>query len=237
MGCFSSAPSFDSDIERSADRASIYGSAQPLPEDIMDIIWNFVGFEEPIWGNVIRDKSEVCSAGQLDWLITKTPKVLHCFDWKCHFCTQRDGTSMITFREKVSIHSETLLIIKDKDKNIFGAYANRPWKKTQSYTGDQKNFLYAFPLNGMAKIYQSTGENILFQKIDKDALFLGGSEKDAKCALFLTGNFSRGHSHGENNTYTNTKSLSTNEDFDIVAVKVWGPMYWDESEEHQSPIG
>jgi len=240
MGCFSSAPrnKHDEYDSYSADRQYV-GFAGKLPDDIMDLIWNFVGFDEPIWGNVLREKPKICSAGKLDWLITKTPKVLHCFDWTCHYCTQRDGTSMITFREKVSIHSETLLIIKDKDQTIFGVYSNKPWKRTNSFSGDSKNFLFSFPEEGIAQIFRASGENNLYQKIDKDTMFLGGTGADkegkldmsAKCGLFLTGNFSRGHSSGNNATYSNTKSLAKKEDFDVLALEVWGPVYWDDSDD------
>lgn len=51
----------------------------------------------------------------------------------------------------------TVLVIKDKEGDVYGGYASQPWERHSNFYGDMKSFL--FQLHPKASIFRPTGAN------------------------------------------------------------------------------
>ena len=74
--------------------------------------------------------------------------------WKFFHCIHNSGHVSYFYRNG---DAQTVLIIKDTEGSIYGAYASQPWEKHSDFYGDMKTFL--FKLYPEASIFRPTGAN------------------------------------------------------------------------------
>jgi hypothetical protein len=86
--------------------------------------------------------------------------------------------------------AQTVLIIKDAEGSIYGAYASQPWERHSDFYGDMKTFL--FKLYPEASIFRPTGANKNLQWVSLSSLLFMycivihhlGSKGDVRVILY-----------------------------------------------------
>jgi hypothetical protein len=86
--------------------------------------------------------------------------------------------------------AQTVLIIKDAEGSIYGAYASQPWERHSDFYGDMKTFL--FKLYPEASIFRPTGANKNLQWVGLSSLLFMycivihhlGSKGDVRVILY-----------------------------------------------------
>lgn len=213
-----------------------------VEKDELDMIDNF--FSEPTtksWEIITVEEAKrrksVCSLGDDDTedflpdlkhnsalledvhvekLAQRLPARVQGYPWRLAYSTLEHGTSLKTlYRKTSSIDSPVLLVIKDMDNQVFGAYATHPFKFSDHYYGTGETFLYTFSPD--FKVFKWTGDNSYFINGDLGSLELGGGS--GGFGLWLDADLYHGRSkHCE--TFNN-ETLSKKEDFIVQDVEVW----------------
>ncbi|XP_021114859.1 nuclear receptor coactivator 7 isoform X3 [Heterocephalus glaber] len=149
-------------------------------------------------------------------LARRLPARVQGYPWRLAYSTLEHGTSLKTlYRKSASLDSPVLLVIKDMDNQIFGAYATHPFKFSDHYYGTGETFLYTFSPN--FKVFKWSGENSYFINGDISSLELGGG--GGRFGLWLDADLY----HGRSNSCStfNNDILSKKEDFIVQDLEVW----------------
>lgn len=101
---------------------------------------------------------------------------------KLLFSSKTSGASFSTLLQKVTYQGPTLVIMKDEDGYIFGAYADQDWEQGPKFYGTDRNFL--FTIRPTFRIYRPTRVNNNFQYLDSGTRTLPNGMGHALC-LFL----------------------------------------------------
>ena len=159
------------------------------------------------------------------------PLRLNWLDWRRLYTSSEDGTSMLTFYNKIGDVGPTILIVKDEYGYVFGVFISQAWSgHSSSYSRSYSKYrnlssfkffggsdTFVFQIYPNAKKYEWTKSNRFFVFCEKDGITIGGGDHPA---LRLHKNLSCGTSQ-HSDTYNNSP-LSKNEDFKCVCVEVWG---------------
>ncbi|XP_053141248.1 nuclear receptor coactivator 7 isoform X2 [Hemicordylus capensis] len=165
---------------------------------------------------VLKNQSVLLENMHIEQLAQRLPARVQGYPWRLVYSTQEHGTSLKTlYRKSASLDSPVLLVIKDMDNQIFGAYATHPFKFSDHYYGTGETFLYTF--NPLFKVFKWSGENTYFINGDVTSLELGGG--DGRFGLWLDADLY----HGRSNSCStfNNDILSKKEDFVVQDVEVW----------------
>ncbi|XP_053769694.1 nuclear receptor coactivator 7 isoform X1 [Desmodus rotundus] len=152
----------------------------------------------------------------IEQLARRLPARVQGYPWRLAYSTLEHGTSLKTlYRKSASLDSPVLLVIKDMDNQIFGAYATHPFKFSDHYYGTGETFLYTFSPN--FKVFKWSGENSYFINGDISSLELGGG--GGRFGLWLDADLY----HGRSNSCStfNNDILSKKEDFIVQDLEVW----------------
>jgi hypothetical protein len=81
-------------------------------------------------------------------------------EWKLLFSISKDGVSFQTFYAYTRDRDNTVLLIKEINGKVFGAYLCEEWKKSMYFYGMGESFVFSFD-QGSKKIMVNrfTGEN------------------------------------------------------------------------------
>lgn len=74
------------------------------------------------------------------------PPLIRMRDWQLLFSIDTDGTSMMTFYNLVREHDETIILIKDSQNSVFGAYVNERWHYDKKFYGSGESFVFSFEI-------------------------------------------------------------------------------------------
>ncbi|XP_051853656.1 nuclear receptor coactivator 7 isoform X2 [Antechinus flavipes] len=165
---------------------------------------------------VLKHHSALLENMHIEQLARRLPARVQGYPWRLAYSTIEHGTSLKTlYRKSASLDSPVLLVIKDMDNQIFGAYATHPFKFSDHYYGTGETFLYTFSPN--FKVFKWSGENSYFINGDISSLELGGG--DGRFGLWLDADLY----HGRSNSCStfNNDILSKKEDFIIQDIEVW----------------
>ncbi|XP_024053115.1 nuclear receptor coactivator 7 isoform X1 [Terrapene carolina triunguis] len=165
---------------------------------------------------VLKHHSALLENMHIEQLARCLPARVQGYPWRLAYSTLEHGTSLKTlYRKSASLDSPVLLVIKDMDNQIFGAYATHPFKFSDHYYGTGETFLYTFSPN--FKVFKWSGENTYFINGDISSLELGGG--GGRFGLWLDADLY----HGRSNSCStfNNDILSKKEDFIIQDVEVW----------------
>uniref|UniRef100_A0A6I8NK54 Nuclear receptor coactivator 7 n=1 Tax=Ornithorhynchus anatinus TaxID=9258 RepID=A0A6I8NK54_ORNAN len=168
------------------------------------------GEEEEEWA---ATRSSLVLASQL---AHRLPARVQGYPWRLAYSTLEHGTSLKTlYRKSASLDSPVLLVVKDMDNQVFGAYATHPFKFSDHYYGTGETFLYTFSPN--FKVFKWSGENSYFINGDLSSLELGGG--GGRFGLWLDADLY----HGRSNSCStfNNDVLSKKEDFIVQDLEVW----------------
>ncbi|XP_028579174.1 nuclear receptor coactivator 7 isoform X5 [Podarcis muralis] len=165
---------------------------------------------------VLKNQSVLLENMHIEQLAQCLPARVQGYPWRLVYSTQEHGTSLKTlYRKSASLDSPVLLVIKDMDNQVFGAYATHPFHFSDHYYGTGETFLYTF--DPLFKVFKWSGENTYFINGDVTSLELGGG--DGRFGLWLDADLY----HGRSNCCStfNNDILSKKEDFVIQDVEVW----------------
>uniref|UniRef100_A0A8C3L2Q9 Nuclear receptor coactivator 7 n=1 Tax=Chrysolophus pictus TaxID=9089 RepID=A0A8C3L2Q9_CHRPC len=165
---------------------------------------------------VLKHHSALLENMHIEQLARRLPARVQGYPWQLAYSTLEHGTSLKTlYRKSASLDSPVLLVIKDMDNEIFGAYATHPFRFSDHYYGTGETFLYTFSPN--FKVFKWSGENTYFINGDMTSLELGGG--GGRFGLWLDADLY----HGRSNSCStfNNDILSKKEDFIIQDVEVW----------------
>ncbi|XP_070788823.1 nuclear receptor coactivator 7 isoform X1 [Pituophis catenifer annectens] len=164
----------------------------------------------------LKNQSVLLENMHVEQLAQSLPARVQGYPWKLVYSTQEHGTSLKTlYRKSSSLDSPVLLVIRDMDNQIFGAYATHAFRLSDHYYGTGETFLYTF--NPIFKDFKWSGENTYFINGDVTSLEFGGG--DGKFGLWLDADLYHGRSNSCN-TFNND-ILSKKEDFVVQDLEVW----------------
>lgn len=165
---------------------------------------------------VLQPHSALLENMHVEQLARHLPARVQGYPWRLAYSTLEHGTSLKTlYRKSASLDSPVLLVIKDMDNQIFGAYATHPFKFSDHYYGTGETFLYTFSPN--FKVFKWSGENSYFINGDITSLEFGGG--GGRFGLWLDADLY----HGRSNSCStfNNDILSKKEDFIVQDLEVW----------------
>nr|XP_025721012.1 nuclear receptor coactivator 7 isoform X2 [Callorhinus ursinus] len=157
---------------------------------------------------ILQPHSALLENMHIEQLARRLPARVQGYPWRLAYSTLEHGTSLKTlYRKSASLDSPVLLVVKDMDNQIFGAYATHPFKFSDHYYGTGETFLYTFSPN--FKVFKWSGENSYFINGDISSLELGGG--GGRFGLWLDADLY----HGRSNSCStfNNDILSKKEDF------------------------
>ncbi|KAK5852985.1 hypothetical protein PBY51_006812 [Eleginops maclovinus] len=165
---------------------------------------------------ILSDASDLMQDTHIEKLACRLPPRVQIYPWRLAYSTVKHGTSLKTlYRSLADVESPVLLVIKDMDNQIFGAFSSDPFKVSEYCYGTGETFLFSFCPE--IKVYLWTGENSYFVKGNIDSLQMGGG--GGQMGLWLDAELYRGTT---NKCATfNNQPLSTQRDFNIHSVEVW----------------
>ncbi|KAF9913020.1 hypothetical protein EC991_005888 [Linnemannia zychae] len=141
------------------------------------------------------------------------------------FSSKTSGASFSTLLQKISYQGPTLVVMKDEDGYIFGAYADQDWEQGPKFYGTDRSFL--FTVHPTFRIYRpSQGFNSNFQYLDSgtktlpNGIGFGGQLR--YFGLWLANDFQTGQSAAEPlcSTYQSPR-LSKQQNFKLDEMEVW----------------
>ncbi|KAG4304788.1 hypothetical protein PORY_001841 [Pneumocystis oryctolagi] len=158
--------------------------------------------------------------------------------WKLVYSLDYHGASLLTLYSKSfqnrgvfgSRHG-FLLVVKDSDNHIFGAFINEYPHLSTSYYGSMECFIWKMISSDSTenknehklrlKVFMPTGINNYIIFCDNSFLSIGGG--DGKCGLWLDSRLEKGISTSTQ-TFNNealSDSVKPGERFDIIGVEIW----------------
>ncbi|XP_043294956.1 nuclear receptor coactivator 7 isoform X4 [Cervus canadensis] len=165
---------------------------------------------------ILQPHSSLLENMHIEQLARRLPARVQGYPWRLAYSTLEHGTSLKTlYRKSAALDSPVLLVIKDMDNQIFGAYATHPFKFSDHYYGTGETFLYTFSPH--FKVFKWSGENSYFINGDISSLELGGG--GGRFGLWLDADLY----HGRSNSCStfNNDILSKKEDFIVQDLEVW----------------
>ncbi|RUS15191.1 TLD-domain-containing protein [Endogone sp. FLAS-F59071] len=140
------------------------------------------------------------------------------------FSSRFNGTSWQAFTDSILDRGSTLLLVRDKNGHVFGAFAYQDWEMKPKFYGDAKNFL--FTVSPEIQVYPGGTVNNNYQYLNFDTqslpngLGLGGQLD--YFGLWIASDFEHGHSRAAPRCSTyGSPRLAVNEDFVVDEVEVW----------------
>uniref|UniRef100_A0A8C5MJZ8 Nuclear receptor coactivator 7 n=1 Tax=Leptobrachium leishanense TaxID=445787 RepID=A0A8C5MJZ8_9ANUR len=164
----------------------------------------------------LKDQSLLLNEMHVEKLSHRLPARVQGYSWHLAYSTNKHGTSLKTLYRNLScLDSPVLLVTKDMDNQVFGAYATHPFRLSDHYYGTGETFLFTF--NPDFKIFKWSGENSYFINGDISSLEIGGG--GGRFGLWLDSDLY----HGRSNSCStfNNEMLSKKEDFVVQGVEVW----------------
>uniref|UniRef100_UPI0037E80421 nuclear receptor coactivator 7 n=1 Tax=Semicossyphus pulcher TaxID=241346 RepID=UPI0037E80421 len=165
---------------------------------------------------ILNDTSDLLQDTHIEKLACRLPARVQGYPWRLAYSTVRHGTSLKTlYRSLADVDSPVLLVVKDMDNQIFGAFSTHPFRVSEHCYGTGETFLYSFCPE--IKVYRWTGENSYFVKGNIDSLQMGGG--GGQLGLWLDAELYRGTT--TKCATFNNQPLSTQQDFNIHSLEVW----------------
>ncbi|ROL45225.1 Nuclear receptor coactivator 7 [Anabarilius grahami] len=165
---------------------------------------------------VLMDPSALLEDTHIEKLSTRLPARVQGYPWRLVYSTVVHGTSLKTlYRNLLELDCPVLMVIKDMDNQIFGAFSTHPFRVSEHCYGTGETFLYSFCPE--IKVYRWTGENSYFVKGNTDSLQIGGG--GGRLGLWLDADLYHGTT-SKCSTFNNLP-LSSKQDFTIQNLEVW----------------
>jgi hypothetical protein len=170
----------------------------------------------------LNTASEIFSERQLRELHAHLPYYNQYKNLKLIYSTSKHGCNLKTFYMNGENAKNSILLIKDDNQNVFGAYFSEEYKNNpQGFYGTGETFLFTFYKTERIHVFATTGINDYYVYSDDKVLCYGCS--DNYFSLSLEKDFLCGYSR-TTQTFKNPP-LSTKDNFFIVKLELW--TFWD----------
>ena len=163
-------------------------------------------------------KSEILTNNQLKELHLYFPYFLQYTSLNKIFSLSQDGSSLKTLYKNCEGIKNSLLILKDNEKNVFGAFASDVLTPSGIFTGTCDSFLFTFYQEEKIHVYKATQINDNFIFCDFEQICFGNSGE--KFSLALKNNLLDGYT-ATTDTYKN-RPLNGGDKFTIVNLEIFG---------------
>ncbi|XP_068609748.1 nuclear receptor coactivator 7 [Brachionichthys hirsutus] len=165
---------------------------------------------------LLSDSSDLLQDTHVQKLACRLPARVQGYHWRLAYSTVKNGTSLKTlYRNLADVDSPVLLVVKDMDNQVFGAFSTHPFRVSEHCYGTGETFLYSFCPE--IQVYRWSGENSYFVKGNVDSLQMGGG--GGQLGLWLDAELYRGTTT-ECATFNN-QPLSAQQDFNIHSLEIW----------------
>ncbi|KYO40958.1 TLD domain-containing protein 2 isoform A [Alligator mississippiensis] len=123
---------------------------------------------------LLNGRSSILKSGEMQQLAPHLPpRMTTGHPWSLLYCTARNGFSLKTlYRSMTSLSCPVLLVIRDTNGQMFGAFSSTSIRVSSSFYGTGETFLFSF--SPELKVFKWTGSNTFFMKGDADLLVIGG---------------------------------------------------------------
>ena len=166
----------------------------------------------------LDNQSDILNTNQLKELHSRLPSYHQFSNLYRIFTISVDGSALKSLYNKCEGINNSIIIIKDDEDNIFGAYASEEFTPTSKFSGTGECFLFTFYKGNKIHIYYSSGKNDHYMYCDDEQICFGCS--DDYFSLSVRNNLLDGYSK-YTQTYEN-KSLNNRDKFLVVRLEVWG---------------
>jgi len=143
-------------------------------------------------------------------------------DWQLLYSSSRDGISLKTLYRQAAASKASLLVVRDRQQQVFGCFASETWRVAPRYYGTGECFVFQLGQPQLLcwrwwqkKMHQC--KNDFFQFGTPEALAIGGG---AHYAIRLDADLAMGSS-GTSSTF-GSPCLASSEEFQIGKVELWG---------------
>lgn len=161
--------------------------------------------------------SEILSERQLREVHAHLPYYHQYKSLKLLYSSSKHGVSIKTFYLQAEEIKNSILLIKDDNQNVFGAYVSEAFRNNNSVYGTGETFLFTFYKTERIHIFNSTGVNDYFIYSDDTQISFGCS--DNYFSLSIDSDFLKGYSK-TTQTFKNPP-LTPNETFFISKLELW----------------
>lgn len=165
----------------------------------------------------LDETSEILSERQLRELHSHLHYYHQYKNLKLVYSTSKHGISLKTFYMRAEGVKNSILILKDDNQNVFGAYLSDELKIYNSFYGTGETFLFTFYKTDRIHVFQSTGKNDYYMYSDEHQICFGCS--DNYFSLCLQKEFLAGYSK-PTQTFKNPP-LSSHDNFFISNLELW----------------
>ncbi|OUM57283.1 hypothetical protein PIROE2DRAFT_29108, partial [Piromyces sp. E2] len=139
------------------------------------------------------------------------------------YSMQLHGSSLSTFYERstAGYGNAQILVIRDTDDNIFGAFTSEPFRKNSGFYGNGETFLWkiepSIEKTNRLKLYLWKQTNYFFINSTNDYVSVGSG--GGKFGLW----FDQQMLHGRSQVCETFRNdvLSTSEEFQILDIELW----------------
>mmetsp|Transcript_3163 Transcript_3163/g.4748 ORF Transcript_3163/g.4748 Transcript_3163/m.4748 type:complete len:702 (+) Transcript_3163:76-2181(+) len=225
-----------SQIERIHTASSSTTAPQPPRTSLQDSLALIDAKQREIVNEMdiaFEGKSLIVSEDTLKSIISYAPERLHIEDWKLQYSLE-DGASLSKFYAKLRDVHDTILLVQDSRRSVFGVFANSEYYVDDHHHGNGETFVFKVAstkadeskgdkaLKELRQVepYMWTGKNELIMLCNKDALAFGGGVRGGY-ALRMDANLDEGSTE-ECMTF-DSPPLTNSRDFQIYKVEVWAP--------------
>jgi len=168
--------------------------------------------------------SAILSEEDIRFLCAAMPSKEFTTKWTLLFNSTKNGKSFNRFCFHVTGRGPTVIILRDQNGHIFGAFASETWKdKHPKYYGTAHSFLYKLKPNRI--IYKPTGFNDHYQYLNQgtETLFngIGMGGQTEFFTWSIAEDFETGKCRGNPSSTYGCPPISSVEDWNLDYVEVW----------------
>ena len=108
---------------------------------------------------ITKDESDVINTAKRRIVSYFLPPLIRMREWRLLFSINSDGVSLNTFYARLKNRDNTVLLIKDEQGNIFGAYCCEAWHMSNYFYGRGESFVFSFHNEDDLQVYMWTGHD------------------------------------------------------------------------------
>ena len=99
----------------------------------------------------IVSESQILNLEQFTELINCVPELYQTLEWKLRYSTMVHGTSYQNLLRRTQHNSPSIIVIRDENDFVFGAYCNNELWFSNNYYGNGETFLFTFRVLNLVK--------------------------------------------------------------------------------------
>ncbi|ETO19356.1 oxidation resistance 1-like protein [Reticulomyxa filosa] len=162
------------------------------------------------------EQSDILEIVKLKEIMRRCPARTKLWNWKKCYSTELHGISMITFYDRCAHADESILLLKDTNHCIFGAFVDAPWISSDEYRGSIDCFVWKFDQEGGLCVYKPSGSHPYYVRSDMSSITIGGGECPA---LYLDSNLNFGRT---DKCPTFDSPPLTTDNFAVLCLEIYG---------------